>query len=34
MMIHIKEIADENFANGDNFVTRMNRILKKLEGEH
>lgn len=74
-MIHIKEIADENFANGeiiiikyndisdkyhgcindteiftyskeeienetyvlvtmDNFVTRMNRILKKLEGEH
>lgn len=75
MMIHTKEIADENFANGkiitikyndisdkyygcindteiftyskeeienetyvlvtmDNFVTRMNRILKKLEGEH
>lgn len=75
MMIHVKEIADENFANGeiiiikyndisdkyygcindteiftyskeeienetyvlvtmDNFVTRMNRILKKLEGEH
>lgn len=75
MMIHIKEIADKNFANGkiitikyndisdkyygcindteiftyskeeienetyvlvtmDNFVTRMNRILKKLEGEH
>lgn len=75
MMIYIKEIADENFANGeiitikyndisdkyygcindteiftyskeeienetyvlvtiDNFVTRINRILKKLEGEH
>mgnify|MGYP004646518997 CR=1 FL=1 len=75
MMIHIKEIADENFANGeiitvkyndinnkyygclnntevftyskeeienetyvlvtmDNFVTKRDKILKKLESEH
>lgn len=75
MMIHVREIANENFANEeiitikyndisdkyygcindteiftyskeeienetyvlvtmDNFITRMNRILKKLEGEH